>query len=229
MSILVLELGERQLLPCDVIDALDTLIFCSSSRQYCVFPATVPCEAFDDGLAQMFLFTIFLLLVGFGIFPLPSFPKFPILAPPITMLLEILMLQLFQFLTPSITMLLEFPCLTTFPSSLTVNQPVATLFIVSLFICSATHLLFVTTLIPSTSMYFRSTSRNSAFMLDSVQIAVFSVQHKDHHTSFFELDLDDFHLLLQTCTASQPTRWGESSHAGAWQLSDDCYSSISEV
>ena len=107
----------RQLFEVDVISAQDTLVFFSNLCQYRVFLTTASCEAFDDGPAQVLVSGI---LRFFRIFP-----TFPIL-------------------TPSITMLLNF---LTFANSPRFTPPGATFSTLSLLICSATHLLFVTTLI----------------------------------------------------------------------------------
>ena len=65
----------------------------------------------------------------------------------------------------------NFWLLPNFPHSLLFTSPVASVSTLSLLICSATHLLFVITLIPSASMDFSWPPRNSVLILASFQIA----------------------------------------------------------
>ena len=67
--------------------------------------------------------------------------------------------------------------------------------------------------------------------IDAFTLVSFFVPHNDDHASFFKSIFDDFQQFFQRCTAvssfhtfpgaSQSQGWGESSHARAWQPSDD--------
>ena len=91
----------------------------------------------------------------------------------------------FPSLTPSITMLFKFGRLPNFQILQFWIHPSRR----SPLCHSATHLLFVTTLIPSTLMYFSWSPRNSVFILSSVHIAdsLFNTRTTTHRSSIWSL------------------------------------------